>query len=87
MSPNPHKIKSKEKAKSMSSFDFSTLYSSIQQIPHKSAPEVIKFIVKSRVRKRISFSKTSSYRKSARAGKIHFTKKTFVNAMSFRIYK
>ena len=53
-----NKASVKKKAKSISAFDFSTLYSAI---PHKLLlkvlSEIINFAFKSKVRKRISFSK------------------------------
>ena len=73
-----------KKPKSVSTFDFSTLHTII---PHKLLQnvlsEVINFVFKSKVRKRIGFSKTSIYRTSPAAGRRYFNKQLFANAMSF----
>ena len=83
-----NKISVKKKAKSISTFDFSTFYSAI---PHKLLikvlSEIINFVFKSKVRKRIGFSKTFIYWTSKGAGRRYFTKQTFVNAISFLINK
>ena len=49
--------------------------------------EVINFIFKSKIRKRIGFYKTSIYWTSKGAGRGYFTRQTLVNAMSFLINK
>ena len=75
-----NKINVGKKAKSIPTFDFGTLYTTI---PHelliKLFSKVIKFDFKSQVRKRIGFSKTSIYCTSKEAGRRYFTKQTFVN--------
>ena len=57
-----NKIHGKKKAKSVSTFDLSTSYTTI---PHKLQMKVfsqfISFVFKSKIRKRIGFSKTSIY--------------------------
>ena len=67
MSRNPLKCKINQ-AKSISTFDFSTLHTTI---PHKLLlkvlSEVIKFVFKSKVTKRIAFSITPIYRTSKKA--------------------
>ena len=56
------KIDTKKKAKSISTFVFTTLYATI---PHKFVikvlSEVINFVLKSKTRSRIVFSETSNY--------------------------
>ena len=78
----------KKKAKSISTFDFSTLYTTI---PYKLLlnvlSEVINLAFKSKVRKRIGFSKASIYWTSKEAGRTHFTKQTLVKVVSFLINK
>ena len=76
----------KKKAKSISTTDFSNLYTTI---PHKVLlkvlSEVINFVFKFKSRKRIGFCKTSTYWISKGAGRRHFTKQTLVNTMPFLI--
>ena len=83
---NLNKINVKKKAKSISTIDFSNLYTTI---PHKVLlkvlSEVINFVFKFKSRKRIGFSKTSTYWISKGAGRRHFTKQTLVNTMPFLI--
>ena len=69
--------------KSITTFDCSTLYTTILHKLLKVLLEVINFAFKSKVRKCIGFSKTSIYWTSKGAGRRHFTKKTLVNAISF----
>ena len=75
-----NKINVGKKAKSIPTFDFGTLYTTI---PHelliKLFSKVIKFDFKSQVRKRIGFSKTSIYCTSKETGRRYFTKQAFVN--------
>ena len=75
-----NKINVKKKAKSISAFEFSILSTSI---PHKLLlkvlSEVINFAFKSKVRKRIGFSKTYIYWTSKGAGRRYFTEQTLVN--------
>ena len=76
------------KKKSISTFDCSTLYTTIlHKLLLKVPSEVINFFFKSKVRKCIGFSKTSIYWTSKGAGRRYFTKQTFVDAMSFLISK
>ena len=81
-----NKMNVKKKAKSISTTDFSNLYTTI---PHKVLlkvlSEVINFVFKFKSRKRIGFSKTSTYWISKGAGRRHFTKQTLVNTMPFLI--
>ena len=76
------------KKKSISTFDCSTLCSTIL---HKFLPkvpsEVINFFFKSKVIKCIEFSKISIYWSSRGAGRRYFTKQTLANAMSFLMNK
>ena len=83
-----NKIDVKKKAKSISTSDFSTLYTTIwHKLLLKVLSEVIKFVFKSKVTKRIAFSITSNYRTSKGAGRRYFTKQTLVNAISILISK
>ena len=71
-------------AKYISAFDFTALYTTIpDNLLLKVFPEVIKFVFKSKVTKRITFSIKSMDRTSEGAGRKYFTKQTLVNAMSF----
>ena len=57
-----NKTNAKKKAKSVSTFDFSTLYTTIpQKLLIKVLSEVINFVFKSKIIKHIGFSKTSIY--------------------------
>ena len=57
-----NKINVKKKAKSISTFDFSTLHTTIlHKLLLKVFSEIINFVFKSKVRKRIGFSKTFIY--------------------------
>ena len=73
-------INVKKKAQSILAFEFSILYATI---PHKLLlkvlSKVINFLFKSKVRKRIGFSKTYIYWTSKGAGRRYFTKQTLVN--------
>ena len=73
-----------KKSKSISSFGFSTSYTTI---PHKLLlkvfSEVIDLILKSKVRKCIGVSKTSIHLSSNGAGRIFLTRQTLSNAKSF----
>ena len=86
-----NKINIKLKANSISTFDFSTLYTTIPHKLLKVLLEVINFIFKSEVRigfsKHICFSKTSIYSTFKGSGRRYFTKQTLVSAMSFLINK
>ena len=76
------------KKKSISTFDCSTLYTTIlHKLLLKVLSEVINFFFKSKVRKCIGFSKTSIYWTSKGAGRRYFTKQTLINAISFLINK
>ena len=82
------KISVKKKAKSISTFDFSTLHTIIlHKLLLKVLSEIINFVFKSKVRKRIGFSKTLIYWTSKDAGRRYFTKQNLVNAISFLINK
>ena len=83
-----NKINVKKKAKSISAFDFSTLHTTIlHKLLLKVLSEIINFVFKSKVRKRIGFSKTFIYWTSKGAGRRYFTKQNLVNAISFLINK
>ena len=83
-----NKINVKKKAKSVSTFDFTTLSTTIShKLPIKVFSEVIIFVFKSKIRTRIGFSKTSIYWTSEGAGRRYFTKQTLVYTMSFLINK
>ena len=83
-----NKIDVKKKAKSISTVDFSTLHITI---PHKFLlkvlSEVIDFVFKSKVRKRIGLSKKSIYWTSKGNERGYFIKKTLANTVSFLINK
>ena len=77
-----NKINVKKKAKSISTFDFSTLFTTIlHKLLLKVLSEIINFVFKPKVRKRIGFSKTFMYWTS------NFTQQNLVNAISFFINK
>ena len=80
------KINVKKKTKSIPTFDFNTLYTTIlHKLLLKVLSETISFVFKSKVRKRIGFSKTFIYWTSKGAGRRYFTKQNLVNAISFLI--
>ena len=75
-----NKINVKKKAKSISAFEFRILYTTIpDKLLLKVLSEVINFVFKSKVRKRIGFSKTYIYWTSKGAGRRYFTEQTLVN--------
>ena len=82
------KVNTKKKAESISTFDFTTLYSTI---PHdlliKVLSEVINFVFKSKTRNSIGFLKTSIYWTSKGCGRRYFTRQTFVGSISLLITK
>ena len=83
-----NKVNVKKKAKSISRFDSTTLYTTIlHKILLKVLSEIISFVFKSKVRKRIGFSKTVIYWTFKGDGRRYFTKQTLVNAISFLIKK
>ena len=85
---NVNKINVKKKAKSISAFDFSTLYTTIlHKLLLKVLSEIINFAFKPKVRKRIGFSKTFMNWIFKGAGRRYFTKQNLVNAISFLINK
>ena len=63
-----NKTKTKKKAKSISSFDFTTLYTTI---PHNL---IIKVVFKTKTRSRIGFSNASVYWTSKGCGRVNFTR-------------
>ena len=83
-----NKINTKKKAKSISTFEFTTLYTTI---PHKLLikvlPEVINFVIKWNTRSRIDFSKISLYWTSKGCGKRYFRRQTLIDAISFLVTK
>ena len=83
-----NKINIKKKAKSISTFDLSTLDTTIlHKLLLKALSEIINFVFKSKVRKHIGFSKTFIYWTSKGAGRRYFTKQNLVNAIPFLINK
>ena len=88
-----NKIDVKKKAKSIATFDFSNLFTTIlHKLLIKVLPEVINFVSKSKVKKRIGLRskidiKTSTYWTSKGAGRKYFAKQTLVSTMSFLISK
>ena len=82
----PMRNKINVKKKSISTFNCSTLYTTIlHKFLIKVLPEVINLAFKFKVRKHIGFSKTSIYWTSKGARRRQFTKQTLVNAISFLI--
>ena len=82
------RINSRKNAKSISTFDFSTLYTTI---PHNKLidvlSEIIEFVFKSNIRNRIGFSPSSVYWTSKGVDKRYFTKQRLIEAISFLITK
>ena len=83
-----NKINKRNNAKSISTFDFSTLYT---KLPHKLLIEVldniIDFVFKSSTRNRIGFSKSSVYWTSKGIHNRYFTKETLKEALRHLITK
>ena len=83
-----NKINSKRNAKNISTFDFSTLYTTL---PHdlliQVLSELIDFVFKSKVQKKIGFSETSVYWTSKGVGKRFFTHQTLKDTVSYLIQK
>ena len=79
-------INTRKRAKSISTFDFSTLYTTI---PHnlliKVLSEIVKFVFKSKVRRRIGFSNSSLYWTTKGVGKRYFTENRLIQSMTFLI--
>ena len=79
-------INTRKKAQTISTFDFSTLYTTI---PHnllaKVLFEIVQFVFKSKVRSRLGFSNTSIYWTSKGCGKRFFTEKSLTEAVTFLI--
>ena len=83
-----NKINVKKKAKYISTFDFSTLHTTIlHKLLLKVLSEIINFVFKSKVKKRIGLSKTFIYWTSKGSGRRYFTNQNLVNAISFLINK
>ena len=83
-----NKINVKKKSKSISAFDFRILYTTIlHKLLLKVLSEIINFVFKPKVIKRIGFSKTFMYWTSKGAARRYFTKQNLVNAISFLINK
>ena len=81
-------MNNREKAKSTSTFDFTTLYTTTpQNLLITVLSEVINFAFKSKTRSPIGFSKTSVYWTSNVCGRRYFTKQTLIDAVSFLITK
>ena len=81
-----NKINHKKNAKNISTFDFSTLYTTI---PHKLLIEVlsnvIKFVFNSNTHKKIGFSKSSVYWTTKGVGNRSFTQGSLIEAVSVLI--
>ena len=82
------RINLKKNAKSLYTFDFSTLYTTI---PHKLLSEVlsnmIKFVFKCNSDKKIGFSESSVYWTNEGVGKRYFTQKSLIECVSYLILK
>ena len=82
------RINLKKNAKSIATFDFSTLYTTI---PHdlliKVLSEIITFVFKSSIRNRIGFSPSSIYWTSKGMDKRYFTKQSLIDTVSYLIKK
>ena len=75
-----NKINVKKKAKSISTFNFSNLHTTIlHKLLLKVLSEIINFVFKSKVRKGISFSKTFIYWTSKGAGRRYFIRYWYIN--------
>ena len=81
-----NKINMKKNAKRISTFDFSTLYTTI---PHglliDALSQIITFVFKSSERNKIGFLHSSIYWTSKGKEKIFFTETSFIQAVSFLI--
>ena len=76
------------KKKSISTFECSTIYTpTLDKLLIKVISEVISFVLKSKVRQHIGFSKTSIYWTFKDVGIRYVTKHTSVNAIYFLINK
>ena len=76
------------KKKSISTFECSTFYTTtLDKLLIKVLSDVISFVLKSKVRQHIGFSKTSVYWTSKSVERRYFTKQTLVNAISSLINK
>ena len=74
-----NKVNIKKKAKSNSTFDFSTLYTTIlHKLLLKVLSEIINFVFKPNVRKSIGFSKIFMYWTLKGAGRRYFTKQNLM---------
>ena len=72
-------ISTKKKAKSISTFDFTTWYLTIHEI----LSEVTNFSFKTKTRSRIGFSYTSVYWITEACGRRYFTRQTLIDVISF----
>ena len=83
-----NKINSKQNAKSISTFDFSTLYT---KIPHNLLLEVlfelIDFVFKGNNKKKLGFTSTTVYWTNKGIGKRYFTKNTLKDTVQYLITK
>ena len=81
-----NKINTRKKAKSISTFDFSTLYTTL---PHhlliKVLTEIIEFVFKGSIRNKIGFSQFSIYWTSKGTDKRFFTKQSLIYVVTFLI--
>ena len=79
-----NKRDTKKKPKSISTFCFTTLLTTIpHNQPTKVLSEIINFVFKSKTRSRIGFSKTSIYWASKGSGRRFFTRQILIDAISF----
>jgi len=79
-------INTRRKAKGISTYDFSTLYTTIlHNLLIKVLSEIIRFVFKSKVRSKIGFSAASIYWTSKGSGRRYFTEKTLIDAVTFLI--
>ena len=80
------RVNARKNAKSIATFDFSTLYTTI---PHDLLTtvlsEIIKFVFKSSIRKRIGFSPSSIYWTSKGAEKRYFTQQSLIDTVTYLI--
>ena len=79
-------IYARKRAKNISIFDFSTLYTKVtHSLLIKVLSEITHFVFKSRVRSKSGFSATSIFWTFKDLGKIFFTEKNLIEAITFLI--
>ena len=80
------KINTKKKAKNISTFYFTTLYTTISQnLLINVFSEVIHFVFKSKIGRCVGFSKTSIYWTLKGCGRRYIRRKTLIDVISFLI--